>query len=836
MSSTGNQSGGDAGFAGVSSDDGSRNERAAWEAGLLEAAVDSGPRPATMDGAPEVPGYEIIGRLGAGASGEVWLADEVEPGRTVALKILHRDGAAGASVEVLRRELRILAKLVHTNLVALHHGVVTADGRQGLAMEWIDGWPLDEWLRDHPDLTLTEKLELFHGIVRGVAFLHDHGVIHRDLKPANVIVDTRGVAKIVDFGLARLHQQETASGGDGGSIGVSGTLHFMAPEQAANGKGARAMPVDVYALGLMLHRILLGEWLYSPEGTHAETLAQVLNPPPVLRGTGGKKLPQDLRSILRQALAPDPAARYHHARELAADLTRYAAKLPVAARKHTLLYLAGTFLRRQARRSAVAGALVIAGLVASGILYHRHRVVVERNESNLRYAYSLTSFTLRQLASELRTGTANVEDEPTHDYLPGADAFASPELPLNAAGALDLRYYRAMLADLRAATSENQARYGEALKSIQPALDLYCELALEAPHDPKRLLDAARARVSFARLLAKAGRGDAAGDQAQKALRQIDRLAVWPGFDTAPLPPMRCDALRMLARQAHDTGDFPAAVRWCQEMLAACETLPAGLLVRPENEPLPRLALGAYDLATHAIAAGPSWLPDAKLRIDHATALCRTALERDPGSFPLACGLVRCLHASARISLRSQGTADLRPLFKEAADLMLGSSFVTRRTSLPLIWELSVTATGWAGGLLDHPDPAVPADAVRLAQRFTVHVRRKGDTRECVLFQGARIHLYQSRLACRAQNRKAAVRPISMALGLLRPRQLAQPDQIPLALLTAAALHQAKSLADFPETRWDENCAIHLDRLLEQLAEEMEELTPDQRLELASLK
>ena len=84
----------------------------------------------------------------------------------------------------------------------------------------------------------------------------------------------------------------------------------------------------------------------------------------ILRGTG-RELPRDLQSILRQALAPDPARRYHHARELEADLDRFAAKQPVAARKHTLVYLTTTFLRRQARRSALAGALVLAGLAAA---------------------------------------------------------------------------------------------------------------------------------------------------------------------------------------------------------------------------------------------------------------------------------------------------------------------------------------------------------------------------------------------------------------------------------------------------------------------------------------
>ncbi len=802
-------------------------------AGLLEMAVGPVMPGALEDGAPQVAGYEILGLLGTGASGEVWLADEPEPGRAVALKILRRGGVASA--EVLRREIRILAQIVHPNLVLLHHGIVTADGRQGLAMEWIDGWPLDEWLGDRPELGLEEILEVFRGIVRGVAHLHDHGVIHRDLKPANVIVDARGMPKIVDFGLARMHLQESAAGGGGDSIGVSGTLQFMAPEQAADGRGARAMPVDVYALGLIFHRMLTGKWLHPQDGTPGEILAKVLAPPPLDFRDADRRLPGDLQSILRKALARDPANRYHHAREMEADLARFSAKRPVAARTHTARYLAATFLRRQARRSLLAAALVLAGLVAAGTLYRQQRAVAHRNEANLRYAYSLTSFTLRKLASELRTGTPDEEDEPVAEPLPGAPAAVNPDLPLTAAGELDLRYYRAMLADLRSAASENHSRYPAALKSIQPALDLYCELARETPDDSARLLDAARARLTFARLLDKSGRAAAGGREAAKALGQIERLAASKQFDAAPLAPMRCDALQLLARQARAAGDFPAAVRLSRETLAACAALPAGLLVRPENENLPRLAVAAYDLATHAIVAGPHELPCAREDIDLATARCRAAFEREPASFPLACGLARCLHAQARLSLESGQSADVRPLLQEAADLLLAQAWLTKRTGLPQIWDLAVTATDWTAGLMDDPDPAVPTAALTLARRFNLHIRRNWNGREDALIQRARIYLYQSRLACRASPTNSAARTIAFALALLRPLQEREPGKLSLALLTAAALHHARTIADLPATHWTSDHAEHLARLLAELAGKSAKLTPAQRLELSVL-
>lgn len=814
--------------------------RAAWESGLLEMALqpDHQPQASAASGAPEVPGFEIISLLGTGSSGEVWLAEELEAGRTVALKILRRCGTAGASEEVLQREFRILAKLTHPHLVLLYHGIVTSDGRHGLAMEWIDGWPLDEWLELHPDLTLTEKLELFRGMVRGVAFLHDHGVIHRDLKPANVIVDTQGVAKIVDFGLARLHQEGAATGLDGGSIGVSGTLHFMAPEQAANTHGSRAMPVDVYALGLMLHRILTDEWLRPTGGTPSETLAQVLNPPPfVLRGAG-KNLPRDLQSILRQALAPAPAQRYHHARDLEADLNRFAAKQPVSARKHTVFYLATTFVRRQARRTALAGAVVLAGLLAGGVLLHRHRMVVERNEANLRHAYAMTSFTLTKLREELRNAIPDEDKDPlmaAGDFHETVDQEIAA-LPVNAAGELDLRYFKAQLADLRSAASESRSHYLSALKSIQPALDLYSRLALESPDDPERLLDAAKARLSFARLLGRINRFDDAGTEAHKSLQQFDRLKAWPGFDSAELPSLRWDAMKLVAQQFHHSGDSAGAAKMIEGMMEAWDASLDGPLFGSSDESLSRLSSAASNLAIYAAAAGPSRLPGARLKIQQATRICRAAFDETPASYPRACILARCLHATALVSMNESPPAELGTLFDEMASLLIDTPSESKRTSLPLTWKVAVSATDWATGLRDHPDPAVVSSALTIAQNLTAQVRRCGDMRDEVLLQRARIYLHQSRLNCRLQDRQAGGRNIARAIGLVRRRALREPDNTPLAVLTAATLHHARTLADVPETGWTEACGHHLEDLLIQLAKRTGDLAPEQLRELDFFK
>ena len=807
------------------------------DAGLLAVALSQeGQAVSAASGAPEIPGFEIISPLGAGASSEVWLAEESGTGRIVALKILHRHGAAGTSEEVMQREIQMLAKLVHPNLVILHRAIATADGRQGLAMEWIDGWPLDEWLQHHPDLTLEEKLELFRSIVTGVAFLHDHGVIHRDLKPANLLVDSRGMVKIVDFGLARLHQEGGETYIDGGSVGVSGTLNFMAPEQAADGPGARAMPVDVYALGLIFHRILMGRWLRPAEGTPAETLALVINPPSLDFSGAAKSLPRDLQWILRHALAPDPAHRYRHARDLLADLECYKAKLPVAARKHTLIYLTSTLLRRQARRSLIAACLVIAGLAAGGTIYHRHQQVTKRNEANLRYAYTLTSFTLSQLRDDLLADVP-VEDSgsnSTGGNFPTA-ASEQPQLPVGPDGELDLRYYRAQLADLRSATSEGQGNHTAALVSIQKALNLYCELAKEAPDDPKRLLDAAQARLSFARLLDLRGLTEPAGGEAQKVLRQVDRLAAWPGFKTTSLPALRCDALRLAAKHAHNTGDSARAVELALEALAVAKFMPSGLLVRPENEMAPRLALVASDLVTYVIAGDQARMPDTLRTIDHATGICRAALGREPESPAYARGLVYCLHGKLRLLLHANPSGDYRQILGEGAHLLIGAGSPIRLSSYQLIREFAATATKWTKGAMKNPDPAVAGDALHTAAQLISYLRANGGATDEMLFMRARLFLYESRLACRANDRERAAHAISRALRLLLSRQENEPDRVSLALVTAMALHQAHALSDF-ESGWNPKThGPRLETLLKQLAERSDELNEEQREELSTL-
>jgi hypothetical protein len=488
----------------------------------------------------------------------------------------------------------------------------------------------------------------------------------------------------------------------------------------------------------------------------------------------------------------------------------------------------------------IAAALVVAGLMAAGLFYHRHRQVVARNEANLRYAYTLTSFTLGELRDEVRTTVSEEKSnlQPVVVALPDATDVEMPLLPLDADGELDLRYYHAQLADLRSASSEGNANFLTALSAIQTALDLYSQLAHEAPDDPNRLLNATRARLSFARLMDRTGRPEAAGIEAEKTMRMLTRMKALPGCDPTLVPPLHCDALSLAAKAAYEAEDFTGAVRLTREMLKVAESLPSSLLVRPQNEVAPRLALAASDLATYAIAAGPAVMMEARREIEHATTTCRAAHERDPVSPALTRGLAHCLHAQARLSLHAGPGEDVRSLIEEGAKLLIGNASRVRLSSLPLIQDYFATATAWTGAILENPDTdaELAKSAAHLAYRFVACLRSNGRGTGEVMLLRVRLFLHESRLACRFRGREKGARPAARAVRLLRSLELDQTDRLDLALLNAVALHQLRELAEFPDAEWnEEDHGAHLERLLKQISDRSDELTPEQHEEFSAL-
>lgn len=286
--------------------------------------------------------YRLLRELGAGGMGTVFLAERVDGGFTqrVAIKLL-RGFPTADGLRRLRRERQILAGLDHPHIAHLLDGGETADGQPWLALEYVDGLPLlDYAARNAP--RLHDRLALFDAMLDAVAHAHRHLVIHRDLKPANVLVNASGEVKLLDFGIARLVDDDTANAAETSTRVFS--LGYASPEQRAG--RAITTASDIYSLGVLL-RELVGD------------PSKIPSPLAVL------PLDAELSGILAKATDEDPARRYASAGEFRDDLDRYRDGRPVRASRMTRAYRLRKFVGRHRLGVAttVAAALVLAAFV-----------------------------------------------------------------------------------------------------------------------------------------------------------------------------------------------------------------------------------------------------------------------------------------------------------------------------------------------------------------------------------------------------------------------------------------------------------------------------------------
>jgi serine/threonine protein kinase len=248
--------------------------------------------------------YVIRTSLGAGGMGEVYLADDTQLGRKVALKFIHAGAERDPAAERrLLREARAAATLDHPNICAVYE-VGEADGRPFIAMQYVDGETLEARLRRVP-LELREILALAVQIVSAVSDAHAHDILHRDLKPANVMVTSRGEAKVMDFGLARLGAAESGSGASATVSVLShagqivGTAAYMSPEQA------RGEPLDarsdLFSLGIVLYEMVTGQRPFQGASS-AALAAAILTHDPLPLARFAPQTPAELERIVTKLL------------------------------------------------------------------------------------------------------------------------------------------------------------------------------------------------------------------------------------------------------------------------------------------------------------------------------------------------------------------------------------------------------------------------------------------------------------------------------------------------------------------------------------------------------
>ena len=272
------------------------------------------------DGAAPVVGktvrhYELLDRIGGGGMGVVFKARDSRLGRTVALKFLPPRYASSPTARArLLAEARAASALDHPNIGVVHEIAETEDGRQFIAMAWYDGETLKAKARAGT-ITPGDAASIGQQLASALAAAHSAGVIHRDVKPANVMITRSGVAKLVDFGIAKLQSAE-----DGESPAGAGTIPYMSPEQTQGGRvDART---DIWSTGVLLYEIISGHRPFRG-ATDSDVIAAIRNENPTALSGVRRDVDPGLAAIVARCLAKDPDDRYQTAGDLARALQEW---------------------------------------------------------------------------------------------------------------------------------------------------------------------------------------------------------------------------------------------------------------------------------------------------------------------------------------------------------------------------------------------------------------------------------------------------------------------------------------------------------------------------------
>ena len=271
---------------------------------------------AAIPGGERIGDFQILEKLGAGGMGVVYKATDLRLERTVALKFLPTELSVEPNEkELLAREAKAASALDHTNIGVIHGLEETPDGKLFIVMGFYDGETLAAKIRRGP-LPLGATLDIACQVARGLSEAHTRHIVHRDIKPSNIIITGRGVAKIVDFGLARVINSASSQQ----SIRTSGTAAYMSPEQAM-GKSLDHR-TDVWSLGVVMVEMATGARPFGGENITG-LMWEILNHPPALMDN----LPPELKPIIYRALAKDPGQRYANCEAMLVDLERLRADL-----------------------------------------------------------------------------------------------------------------------------------------------------------------------------------------------------------------------------------------------------------------------------------------------------------------------------------------------------------------------------------------------------------------------------------------------------------------------------------------------------------------------------
>lgn len=309
--------------------------------------------------------WRLVNEIGHGGMGTVWRGVRADGAfeKEVAIKLVSRGLDTEVVLRRFQQERQILASLNHPHITALLDGGTTADGLPYFVMEYVDGQPITAYCSERV-LPLRARLELFLAVCDAVEYAHRNRVLHRDLKPSNILVTADGVPKLLDFGIAKLLNEER----EPGTTLTVGALPVLTPEYASPEQVRSeplSEPADVYSLGVLLYELVAGHRPYEFQTRSPEEVATVVcqrDPVKPSAAAGQAQSKGDLDSIVMMALRKEPRFRYASVAALSLDLRSYLEGRPVRAVRQTLVYRTGKFLRRQRARMAAALLLVLIGM------------------------------------------------------------------------------------------------------------------------------------------------------------------------------------------------------------------------------------------------------------------------------------------------------------------------------------------------------------------------------------------------------------------------------------------------------------------------------------------
>jgi serine/threonine protein kinase len=471
--------------------------------------------------------YQIVQLIGTGGMGEVYRAFRADDQycKQVAIKLIRGGQDSDAVVQRFRNERQILASLDHPNIARMLDGGRTEESVPYLVMELVEGKPIDEYCDEHR-LPIRDRLELFIQVCSAVHYAHQRLIIHRDIKPGNILVTAEGVAKLLDFGIAKLLDTDAGSELYQPTLAPFQVLTpgYASPEQI------RAQPInitsDIYSLGVVLYELLTGRSPYRVAGRtaselswaaceeepenlssavhrvkpeKAESSATTPNEVAAARQSSPKKLSKrlkgDLDNIAGMALRKEPQRRYASVEQFAQDLRRYLDSFPVMARKDSFSYRTSRFVKRHRFGVISAGLVAVALLTATLVTLRANQVAreerarAERRFSDLRKLANSVFLDLHEPIHRL-PGSVAVEKmlyENGLKYLDGLASEAQGDLSLQREVAAGYRRlgdsqgspyggnlgdYQAALASYRKSLQMRQALVDTDARSLQDRIDL----------------------------------------------------------------------------------------------------------------------------------------------------------------------------------------------------------------------------------------------------------------------------------------------------------------------------------------------------------------------------